>query len=268
MKFNIQTVGAAIALAVVSNGAFAALNLPSATNGSDLTFNIWDANNDNDGFTQDLGVQVGAFNAANPYSITITNSAVLAAFNSDSEGTTWDINGATAGSAGKGTYDITNQVNTLSSPLDTGQQIDQAVGGETTAYVSFKAQSGQTFSTSATGSATFSSSQTYWSATTAGGTGGLNEQDTQLADLTGTDTSSQLYFDQLTTPNGTTGLATVLAGQWTLAFNGASGSATSATLTWTPTPVPLPDAVWLLGSGLLGLAGIGRRRIGSATATA
>jgi hypothetical protein len=26
-------------------------------------------------------------------------------------------------------------------------------------------------------------------------------------------------------------------------------------------PVPLPAAIWLFGSGLLGLAGIGRRRI-------
>jgi hypothetical protein len=27
-----------------------------------------------------------------------------------------------------------------------------------------------------------------------------------------------------------------------------------------PNPVPLPAAVWLLGSGLLGLIGVGRRR--------
>jgi hypothetical protein len=41
-------------------------------------------------------------------------------------------------------------------------------------------------------------------------------------------------------------------------------SLTNDTLTFTgnggTTPVPLPAAVWLLGSGLLGLAGVGRRR--------
>jgi hypothetical protein len=36
----------------------------------------------------------------------------------------------------------------------------------------------------------------------------------------------------------------------TLTFTGNGGN----------TPVPLPAAVWLLGSGLLGLAGVGRRR--------
>lgn len=35
-----------------------------------------------------------------------------------------------------------------------------------------------------------------------------------------------------------------------------------------PTAVPLPAAVWLLGSGLLGLAGISRRRMSSAAAAA
>jgi hypothetical protein len=277
MKLNIKTAGAAIALVVVSNGAFAALNLPSATNGSDLTLNIWDNDNSDSGFTQDLGVQVGTFNAADPYSITITNAGVLAAFNSNSQGTFWDINAATSGSAGAGTYDISNQVNTLSSPLDSGNQIDQAVGGENVAYQAFRSLSGQTFSTSSTGYASSSGTSTYWAATTATGSGNLNEQDTQFADSTGTSTSSQLYFDQLTTPNGTASSETVFNGYWTLTFNnpggesasgGTAGSATSATLTWTPTPVPLPAAVWLLGSGLLGLAGIGRRRSASAAAAA
>jgi hypothetical protein len=34
----------------------------------------------------------------------------------------------------------------------------------------------------------------------------------------------------------------------------------------TPPPIPLPAAVWLFGSGLLGLVGVGRRRAAAATA--
>jgi hypothetical protein len=42
----------------------------------------------------------------------------------------------------------------------------------------------------------------------------------------------------------------------------ASLSASGLTLTGSsaPPPVPLPPAVWLLGSGLLGLAGVARRK--------
>ncbi|MEO8133735.1 MAG: VPLPA-CTERM sorting domain-containing protein, partial [Betaproteobacteria bacterium] len=45
-----------------------------------------------------------------------------------------------------------------------------------------------------------------------------------------------------------------ILGTWSLASNG--------TLTWNATAavVPVPAAVWLLGSGLLGLVGVGRRR--------
>jgi hypothetical protein len=54
------------------------------------------------------------------------------------------------------------------------------------------------------------------------------------------------------------GAHTTFAGSWTLSFNGGvaglaySGGGTPA--------VPVPAAVWLLGSGLLGLLGVGRRK--------
>ena len=40
----------------------------------------------------------------------------------------------------------------------------------------------------------------------------------------------------------------------------ASLSANGVTFAPESTPVPLPAAIWLLGSGLLGLAGVGRRK--------
>ena len=60
----------------------------------------------------------------------------------------------------------------------------------------------------------------------------------------------------------TTGpVALSLLGTATLTANGvAFGAASSGT------PVPLPAAIWLLGSGLLGLAGVGRRKIAVPTA--
>jgi hypothetical protein len=67
--------------------------------------------------------------------------------------------------------------------------------------------------------------------------------------------SATLYGMTTSGPNGNTLLSYSL-GQ-------ASLSADGSLLTFTGNPattVPLPAAVWLLGSGLLGLAGVGRRR--------
>ena len=51
---------------------------------------------------------------------------------------------------------------------------------------------------------------------------------------------------------------TKFAGSWTLAFE-----AGAASLKYTvPAPIPVPAAVWLLGSAMAGLASIARRRVG------
>lgn len=68
-----------------------------------------------------------------------------------------------------------------------------------------------------------------------------------------------------------TSSALTLQGSGALAGNGfdvtavdwsfsANASATNWSMTVSPTPVPVPAAVWLFGSGLLGLVGIARRR--------
>jgi hypothetical protein len=60
------------------------------------------------------------------------------------------------------------------------------------------------------------------------------------------------------TGNGTTAaVQSFILGSATLS---ATGLLTLTGNTVTPPTVPLPPAVWLLGSGLLGLVGVSRRR--------
>jgi len=110
--------------------------------------------------------------------------------------------------------------------------------------------------------------------TTAGGTSSVEGATPATAgvwDITVTGTSS--WYGDLTTQqslgttaslysevtNGTTastkGIATLL-GTVSLSASGLAITENSS-----PTPTPLPPAVWLLGSGLLGLAGVARRRV-------
>jgi hypothetical protein len=75
-------------------------------------------------------------------------------------------------------------------------------------------------------------------------------------------TAQNLYYVTAGSPAGTlthvaytaVGTASLSASGLTLAANGGGG-------TGSPPPVPLPAAFWLLGSGLLGLTGVARRRI-------
>jgi hypothetical protein len=68
--------------------------------------------------------------------------------------------------------------------------------------------------------------------------------------------TSQYLYVIAGTPADPNGLAGVYAGQYQLALSTTGG----LTISGGSTAVPLPAAAWLFGSGLLGLAGIGRRR--------
>ncbi|HUI62417.1 MAG TPA: VPLPA-CTERM sorting domain-containing protein [Steroidobacteraceae bacterium] len=266
MQFKFKAVGAAVALVLATGAAHAnGLTLPGVSTGSDLVINIWDNDANNAGFTQDLGVNLTSFNPANSFSLTLTNPGAIAAFNQNVTGTLWDITAGkgTGNASTAGTYLISSQTQTTAG--DTASQIDGAISGLASQYGFLKTKSGNTFASSTTGSVVTTSADSEWAASTAQGSGNLSEIDTQFAS-DGTSTSSVLYFDQLTT-DGSTASGSVLSGFWTLTFDALT--ATTATLTWTPTStVPLPAAVWLLGSGLLGLAGIGRRRFGIGNAAA
>lgn len=69
--------------------------------------------------------------------------------------------------------------------------------------------------------------------------------------------SASLYLMTATDTGTTTRDVTTLLSGYTV-------SLTSSGFTITSSTVPLPAAVWLLGSGLLGLAGIARRKVGAA----
>jgi hypothetical protein len=75
-----------------------------------------------------------------------------------------------------------------------------------------------------------------------------------LNEVTGLGTSAKLY--SVTDPGSTsvTLVSTSVLGTVSLTANGLVFSSTQTA------PVPLPAAIWLLGSGLLGLFGIGRRK--------
>jgi hypothetical protein len=70
--------------------------------------------------------------------------------------------------------------------------------------------------------------------------------------VSGLGTAWNLYGVTGTT---TSTVALSLLGTATLSANGVTFAPESS-----GTPVPLPAAIWLLGSGLLGLAGVGRRK--------
>ncbi len=90
----------------------------------------------------------------------------------------------------------------------------------------------------------------------ASGNEGSFSEDLQIVDGAALGTPLAFYTETTSTPNKAIGFSAVtqLQGQWDLANGQLSYTVAGAS------PVPLPAAVWLLGSGLMGLVGIGRRR--------
>lgn len=71
------------------------------------------------------------------------------------------------------------------------------------------------------------------------------QQDANVLNLSGTGTLSKDGFDDT-------------AADWTLSAQ--SETSYSMSITAVPTAVPVPAAVWLMGTGLLGLVGVARRK--------
>ena len=84
---------------------------------------------------------------------------------------------------------------------------------------------------------------------------GFQSGQTVVYDITGISGLTASSFDFLSTPAGGHGPFLTAAHVLNTTGVGSGGSGWIA-----PNPVPLPAAVWLFGSGLLGLAGIARKR--------
>ena len=232
MTFNFKS---ALAVAALALGAASA---QAGVTPGHITFDIWQGVGS--GFTVDTGLTASTWNASVPFSVTITNAGVVAGYNSDPNAsglnTFWNV--AAASATTYYTTVVSNNTATLGSGLGEGNTEQAAALSNMSAI--YATVTTLTASTAADGT---------WAATTSQAAGNLFEQ----TDKAG---PGSLYFGAYDANAN----VTLFSGTWSLTFNGPKGSATAATLTWTPTGVPLPAAVYLLGSGLLGMAGVGRRR--------
>ncbi len=231
VKFKSTLAVAALAL----GASVAQASIPA----DEIVFSIWNNNLSNNGLTFDTGLNGSSFDATTGHSYTL-GAAAVAAFNSGQA--QWNLFAST--SAGNL---LTSTVSNLAIDIGTGSNaggsdiaVSNALGAAGTYYVTLS--NNQVSSAAVTGAV--------WA-------NAMSQGGQQLGDKTDKIGAGSVYFESLSAADGS---ATLFSGTWTLSFNAAAGQATAATLTWNPTAVPLPAAVWLLGSGLMGLAGVGRRR--------
>lgn len=228
----------ALAVAALSLGATAA---QAAIPAGEIVFNEWNNVSNAQGYTWDTGISLASWNPATNFSVTLTNAAAIAAFNAANNGLQWNVAGA------QGTDYFTSGTSNVASAY--GSNIGEGNFEQSSAV----AQAGTIYSSLTSNTATLLGP--YWAASFSQGNGSLADP----TDKIGAGSMSFVKLDTNATP-------TLFSGTWTLSFlNSAGGAATagnavSAVLSWTNSAVPLPAAVWLLGSGLAGLVGVGRRR--------
>jgi hypothetical protein len=233
------TFKAALAVAALALGTSA---VQAAIPPGNIVFNEWNNATNAQGYTWDTGLSAASFTGNSSFSVTLTNAAAIAAFNLGSANVQWNV----AGAAGTN-YFTTGTTNNV---LNYGANIGEGNFEQSTAV----SNAATIYGALTTNTATVAT--TYWAASFSQGLGALADQ----TDKIGGGASSSMNFLVLDT-NAT---PTLFSGTWTLQFLNAAGglattgTAVSAVLSYSA--VPLPAAVWLLGSGLAGLAGIGRRR--------
>lgn len=145
-----------------------------------------------------------------------------------------------------------------------GTQFNNELQGETLANLEFY-ENGITASVATGGlsallTATETTAASYTQDPSGSGSAYLKYNMLKVNDVAPLDGSALELFG-FTGNGGTGALQSYILGTATVASDGTvtlAGNAGSTTTT--PPPVPLPAAVWLFGSGLLGLVGVSRRR--------
>jgi hypothetical protein len=260
------------ALALSATGAFA-LGVPS-TNSSDLVLVIQNTATPSNVYALDTGISISSLIPTTGFvSGAVLNSTAFAGINQSiaassalqaflatnpAAGDGWTLEAAqfttTTGTASTsnirvaGTADMimTSATGTFNNSTVNAKQLTNLVGFENLYNGDVSQTNGGLYSlTTATESTTAAYSAT---AATKYGFFGAN-------DMSAVGTASQLFAF---TGNGGTGkLQSYILGSATLGTNGTLTLTGNSTVT---APVPLPAAVWLFGSGLMGLVGVSRRR--------
>jgi hypothetical protein len=275
MKTIVKLILAGSALAGAgAAGASTITNLPTAAGGSDLVLFVTDTAN-NASFVQDLGVNVSSLGDTTA-SINADSTAGNL-FNSEGLGTIGSLNnpvGAngvdaalvsflTANAGGTFTYGILGaQVGDGSFGVGQALAVASLTGPPTTSGTSNIAKLYNNDPQSSDAATLAQTDNAYFQATNTGNAGGTPYG---AATSNGAQVAATLGFPS-NHPLGTSVYLYEIASMGSNTAANIYGSSTAISVSAAgvisgfASPVPLPAAVWLLGSGLVGLFGIGGRR--------
>lgn len=269
MKWKLKALAAAIAVAV-SAPASAAITTSSSGNGN-LFLSVWDTVSETS-YTRDLGVSMNDFITGNlpGGGLGTTAAGYSLSFAADGTLTSW-LSSVSANAAGLiwnvGAMDGQGQNRYLTTAASMSGMVNQQLNALNDGADVFIANTNGlgTHSSLTDGSNTASKSLDGDPAFAGGAAWGSNWGGNAVGFTSGALIGASNFFWALAANGGST-VASAFINQfgnangfstWTLASNGTLAFNSPNAV---PSEVPLPAAVWLLGSGLLGLVGVARRR--------